>query len=120
MKPKKGRGAQINTTNRFNQYASSREQVEAVDDWTEPDPATKYIEQEAKSLVNKVDSVDVNMFYSMNPYQGCEHGCIYCYARNSHEYWGYSAGLDFEQKIIVKQNVIELLEKHFSNKKWDP
>lgn len=119
MKPKKGRGAQINTTNRFNQYASSREQVEAVDDWTEPDPATKYIEQEAKSLVNKVDSVDVNMFYSMNPYQGCEHGCIYCYARNSHEYWGYSAGLDFERNIIVKKNAPELLRRFLMKPGWE-
>jgi DNA repair photolyase len=56
----------------------------------------------------------------MNPYQGCEHGCIYCYARNSHEYWGYSAGLDFERKIIVKQNLVEVLEKEFSKKSWTP
>jgi DNA repair photolyase len=51
------------------------------------------------------------MMYSMNPYAGCEHGCIYCYARNVHEYWGYSAGLDFERKIIVKKNAPEMLRK---------
>jgi len=52
----------------------------------------------------------------VNPYQGCEHGCIYCFARNSHEYWGYSAGLDFERKILVKHNAAELLEKQFNAK----
>lgn len=71
-------------------------------------------------MVNKVSSDDLGFEYSMNPYQGCEHGCVYCYARNTHEYWGYSAGLDFERKIIVKRNFIELLEKTFSSKKWKP
>jgi DNA repair photolyase len=56
----------------------------------------------------------------MNPYQGCEHGCIYCYARNSHEYWGFSAGLDFERKIIVKKNAVEVLRKQLSSKSWKP
>ncbi len=79
---------------------------------------TQYIEQEAKSLVNKVNSPDVGMWYSMNPYMGCEHGCIYCYARNSHEYWGYSAGLDFERKIIVKMNAPQLLRKFLMDPKW--
>lgn len=60
------------------------------------------------------------MMYSMNPYQGCEHGCIYCYARNSFEYWGYSAGLDFERKIIVKKNAPELLRKFLMNPNWQP
>jgi DNA repair photolyase len=68
--------------------------------------------------VNKVESPDVGMMYSMNPYQGCEHGCIYCYARNSFEYWGYSAGLDFESKILVKKNAPELLRKFLMNKNW--
>lgn len=60
------------------------------------------------------------MAYSLNPYQGCEHGCIYCYARNSHEYWGYSAGLDFESRIVVKHNAPALLRKFFENKNWQP
>ncbi|MFD2527170.1 PA0069 family radical SAM protein [Flavihumibacter stibioxidans] len=115
----RGRGAQINTANRFSQLAASREQVESIDDWGEADPATRYIEQEGKSLVNKVDSPDVGMFYSMNPYQGCEHGCVYCYARNSHEYWGYSAGLDFERNIIIKKNAPELLRKFLLRPKWE-
>jgi DNA repair photolyase len=114
-----GRGAQINTKNRFLKDERVREHVEAIDEWTESNPATQYIEQEAKSIVNKVDSPDVGMWYSMNPYQGCEHGCIYCYARNVHEYWGYSAGLDFERKIIVKKNAPELLRKFLMNPKWE-
>ena len=59
------------------------------------------------------------MPYSMNPYQGCEHGCIYCYARNTHEFWGYSAGLDFERKILYKKNAAELLEKKLKSKNWE-
>jgi DNA repair photolyase len=58
--------------------------------------------------------------YSINPYQGCEHGCIYCYARNSHEYYGFSAGLDFERKIIIKRNAPELLEQYFNKKNYKP
>jgi hypothetical protein len=84
----RGRGAQINTKNRFLKDERVKEHVEGIDDWTESNVATQYIEQEAKSIVNKVDSPDVGMWYSMNPYAGCEHGCIYCYARNVHEYWG--------------------------------
>jgi DNA repair photolyase len=115
----KGRGAQINTKNRFLKQEKVREHVEGIDDWTESNDATQYIEQEAKSIVNKVDSPDVGMWYSMNPYMGCEHGCIYCYARNAHEYWGYSAGLDFERKIIVKMNAPQLLRKFLMHPKWE-
>jgi len=98
-----GRGAQINTRNRFLKTEITKEHIEGIDDWEEATLPTQYIEQESKTIVNKVDSPDVGMSYSMNPYAGCEHGCIYCYARNVHEYWGYSAGLDFEQKIIIKK-----------------
>ena len=87
----------------------TKEHIEAIDDWEEKTLPTQYLEQEVKTIVNKVDSPDVGMMYSMNPYAGCEHGCIYCYARNVHEYWGYSAGMDFEQKIIVKKNAPQLL-----------
>ncbi len=114
----KGRGSQINTPNRFLKNQIVKEHIEAIDDFTESNQATIYLEDKAKSIVNKVDSPDVGMFYSMNPYQGCEHGCIYCYARNAHEYWGYSAGLDFERKIIVKKNAPELLRKFLMNKNW--
>jgi len=115
----RGRGAQINTRNHFLRDESTKEHVEGIDDWTESNVATQYIEQEAKTIVNKVDSPDVGMMYSMNPYAGCEHGCIYCYARNVHEYWGYSAGLDFERKIIVKKNAPKLLRKFLMHPKWE-
>ena len=115
---RKGRGAQFNTHNRFLTNQRVQEHIEGIDDWTEPNPATQYFEDKAKSIVNKVDSPDVGMFYSMNPYQGCEHGCIYCYARNSFDYWGYSAGLDFERKIIVKKNAPDLLRKFLMNPRW--
>jgi len=114
-----GRGAQFNTKNKFIKNESTREHAEAVDDWEESNIPTQYIEQQSKTIVNKIESPDVGMSYSMNPYAGCEHGCIYCYARNVHEYWGYSAGLDFEQKILVKKNAPQLLRKFLLNPKWE-
>jgi len=81
-----GRGAQFNTKNRFLKDEKTKEHFEAIDDWSEDNTPTQYIEQESQTIVNKVDSPDVGMWYSMNPYAGCEHGCIYCYARNVHEY----------------------------------
>src|SRR6476660_9921865 len=116
---KKGRGAQFNTKNKFQKNERTREHIEGIDDWTEPNVQTQYFEDNAKGIVNKVDSPDVGMWYSMNPYQGCEHGCIYCYARNSFEYWGWSAGIDFERKIIVKENAPALLRKFLMNPKWE-
>ena len=80
-----GRGAQFNTKNRFFKEEITKEHVEGIDDWIEKTLPTQYIEQESKTIVNKVESPDVGMSYSMNPYAGCEHGCIYCYARNVHE-----------------------------------
>lgn len=114
-----GRGAQFNTKNKFEKNDQSREHAEGIDDWEESNAPTIYMEQESKSIVNKVESADVGMMYSMNPYAGCEHGCIYCFARNVHEYWGYSAGLDFERKIIVKKNAPQLLRKFLMHPKWD-
>ncbi|MET0464469.1 MAG: PA0069 family radical SAM protein [Chitinophagaceae bacterium] len=114
-----GRGAQINTSNKFLKDELTREHIEGIDDWSETNLPTQYIEQQSRTIVNKVESPDVGMAYSMNPYAGCEHGCIYCYARNVHEYWGYSAGLDFEQKIIVKINAPELLKKQLMHPKWE-
>jgi DNA repair photolyase len=116
----KGRGSQINTHNKFNRFSYSQEHTEMLDEDFLVNHKTEIIYTHPKTLINKVDSPDIGLAYSMNPYQGCEHGCIYCYARNTHEYWGYSAGLDFEQKIIVKQNAIEVLEKQLSNKNWEP
>ena len=111
MEYKKGRGAQINTRNKFLRNENTRENVESIDDWTETNSPTQYIEQEAKSIVNKVDSPDVGMWYSMNPYAGCEHGCIYCYARNTHEYWGYSAGTRFREQDHREKKCAETAEE---------
>ncbi len=116
----KGRGAQVNPNNKFFRNQYSTEHIEGLDEELLDDEKTEFIFTYPKTIVNKVDSPDLGMYYSMNPYQGCEHGCIYCYARNTHEYWGYSAGLDFERKIIVKKNVVEVLEKEFSKKSWNP
>jgi DNA repair photolyase len=113
------RGALTNPHNRFSRQILTTEHTEGIDEWISPLAKTQYIEQEARSLVNKVDSPDVGMSYSMNPYGGCEHGCVYCYARNSHEYLGYSAGLDFESKIIVKTNAPQLLRKFLNHPKWE-
>lgn len=114
----KGRGAQFNPHNRFLKNQTVKEHIEAIDDWTEPGYQTIYLEDQSKGIVNKVTSPDINMIYSMNPYQGCEHGCIYCYARNSFEYWGWSAGVDFESKIIVKKNAPQLLRKFLMNPRY--
>jgi hypothetical protein len=114
-----GRGAQINIKNRFLKDEITQENVEAIDDWEASKIKTQYIEMQSKTIVNKVESKDVGMSYSMNPYAGCEHGCIYCYARNVHEYWGYSAGIDFEQKILIKKNAPQLLRKFLMHPKWE-
>ena len=115
----KGRGAQVNPHNHFLKNDYVKEHVEGIDDWEEKDSKTTFIFGDAKSVVNKVDSPDVGMAYSLNPYQGCEHGCTYCYARNSHEYWGFSAGLEFERKIIVKKEAPQLFRKFLEKKGWD-
>lgn len=81
---------------------------------------TRYLEVFPKTIVNPVNSPDIGFNWSANPYQGCEHGCVYCYARPTHEYWGYSAGTDFEQVVLVKKNAAELLEATFDKKSWTP
>lgn len=116
----KGRGAQIQTHNKFLAQKRVYEHIEGLDEPDERPFHTQFLVETAKTLVNKVKSPDVYMEYSANPYQGCEHGCIYCYARNSHEYYGLSAGLDFESKIMVKTNAPDLLRKCFDSPKWQP
>jgi len=115
----KGRGAQIKTGNRFlkNQYVTDH--VEGLDEPLYGAPQTQIFYENPKTVVNKVTSPDLGMMYSINPYQGCEHGCIYCYARNTHEYWGMNAGLDFESKIIVKKDVSRLVEKFIMKPDWN-
>lgn len=116
----KGRGAQINPDNPYFNHAYDTESQDGLDEPFEPYPKTQFFYDQAKKIINKVSSPDIPLAFSMNPYQGCEHGCIYCYARNSHQYWGYSAGLDFESKIIIKQNTPELLIKELNHPKWKP
>ena len=116
----KGRGAQTQVKNRFLMHEYVQEHLEGIDEYDDGAPPTKYIPIFPKTIVNKVESPDVGMEFSMNPYQGCEHGCIYCYARNSHEYWGYNAGLDFERVILYKENAPALLEKYFQKPNYQP
>ena len=110
----KGQGAQRNVKNRFEQYSYEPE------DWEIEKTNTQIKEVFPKTIVNTVKSPDLPMEYSLNPYQGCEHGCSYCYARPTHEYWGFSAGIDFERKIMVKKNAPELLEKFFRKRNYIP
>lgn len=118
----KGRGAQQNTANKFIKYDLD---IDFFSDLMDEDelnakPQTLLQAVHPKSIVNKITSPDIGMNWGVNPYQGCEHGCTYCYARPTHEYWGYSAGADFENKILYKPNAAELLQKWFDKKTWQP
>lgn len=119
--PTKGQGAQTNPHNRFHKqsYKVSEDYLDyLVAEGENQKRRTKVIEIHPKTIVNEVKSPDVPMPWSLNPYQGCEHGCTYCYARNSHEYWGYSAGVDFERVVMVKRNAPALLEATLTQKSW--
>jgi len=113
----RGRGAAHNPKNRF-------ESLEVVldDEARDPDekPRTRYLRDTTRTIIAHNDSPDIGFTSSINPYRGCEHGCIYCYARPSHEYLGFSAGLDFETNILVKTDAAELLRKELMSKKWQP
>ncbi|HEY4373174.1 MAG TPA: PA0069 family radical SAM protein [Burkholderiales bacterium] len=120
--PFKGRGANIAPQVRFETLRR-----EAVDDgWNEalaaeeerPPPKTTVTVQKAKSIISSNDSPDIGFSLSMNPYYGCEHGCIYCYARPSYAYWGLSPGIDFETKLFAKGNAAELLVKELSKSSY--
>jgi DNA repair photolyase len=116
----KGRGAQFNGANKFHSNQYEPDDIAFVEDDEFPSPKikTQYLVENAKKVVNVTKTPDMGGAVYVNPYQGCEHGCIYCYARNSHEYWGYSAGIDFESKIMIKKNAAELIEKKFRSKNW--
>jgi DNA repair photolyase len=112
----KGRGAAENPANRF-------EPIEYVPDMDaydpdEPPPPTMVFRDNTKKIIARNDSPDVGFEFSINPYRGCEHGCIYCYARPTHEYFGLSAGLDFETKIFAKLDAAILLRKELAAPKW--
>ena len=116
----KGRGALVNTPNSYEKL--SREDFWDGSYFDEEfftnTNETSFTTIHPKTLVNKVDSPDIPADWSMNPYQGCEHGCVYCYARITHEYWGYSAGTDFENSILIKENAPELLARKLKSRSW--
>jgi len=106
----KGQGAISNIHNRF---SSSRYEASLYqDDYEEEKAQTKTLEVSPKTIVNKIKGNSLPFSYSMNPYQGCEHGCAYCYARPTHQYWGYSAGAGFERIVVVRKNAHALLERY--------
>jgi DNA repair photolyase len=116
-----GRATVDNPRNRF----VPLEVVRDADAWVDPDdpfpsPATEFFRDATRSIISRNDSPDVGFEHSINPYRGCEHGCIYCYARPTHEYLGFSAGLDFETKIMVKEDAPELLRGELMSPKWQP
>ncbi|MEZ4278364.1 MAG: PA0069 family radical SAM protein [Myxococcota bacterium] len=122
--PRKGRGAGSNPTGRFERYQleidlEARAEAEATDG---PAPArrTQYLPDPSRTALTFNRSPDIPFDASLNPYRGCEHGCAYCYARPTHEYLGYSAGLDFETKILVKERAPELLRRELAAARWVP
>jgi DNA repair photolyase len=113
----RGRGVGWNPPNRFEKLHLDRE------GWTDPDdppPRTILLKDASRSILANNDSPDVGFDVGINPYRGCEHACAYCYARPTHEYLGYSAGLDFETRILVKNRAPELLRAALSSKSWRP
>ena len=113
----KGRGASWNPQNRFEKLAYVRDDEAELDENT---PRTLYLRDPIRTVIAHNDSPDVGFSSSVNPYRGCEHGCIYCFARPTHEYLGFSAGLDFETKIVVKEDAPELLREELMSPKWSP
>ena len=116
---KRGRGANINPANRFEALHYE------LEDWCEPDAETRpirtqFFRDDSQSIISYNNSPDVGFDASLNPYRGCEHGCAYCYARPTHEYLGFSAGIDFESRILVKPNAAELLAAELARPSWKP
>jgi DNA repair photolyase len=113
-----GRGAGGNPPNRFEKIHLERDE-----DWDpaeDPSPRTQFLRDLSRSIISYNESPDIPYHASLNAYRGCEHGCSYCYARPTHEYLGFSAGLDFETRIMVKENAPELLRRELSSPKWKP
>src|SRR6266704_1018345 len=122
--PVRGRGASWSPANRFEKLHVDLTDIDCVDvdppTDKQPRPPTQYFRDGTKSIITRNSSPDVGFETSLNPYRGCEHGCIYCYARPTHEYLGFSAGLDFESKIMVKANAPELLRMELESPRWEP
>lgn len=119
--PNPHRGAGFNPANRFDSvHRAADPDLADLDPAEEPSPRTQFIEDRTQTALTKNDSPDIGFTWSLNPYRGCEHGCAYCYARPYHEYLGYSAGLDFETKIVVKPDLPELLRRELGSPRWQP
>src|SRR5213594_78206 len=122
--PIRGRGASWSPANRFEKLHVDLTDIDFVDadvaTAEQPRRPTQYFRDGTKSIITRNNSPDVGFETSLNPYRGCEHGCIYCYARPTHEYLGFSAGLDFESKIMVKTNAPELLRAELESLRWQP
>ncbi len=118
------RGARFNPPNRFEKLALEKAPDDLAEYFQDPEPErnvlTKFYIDHTRSILAKNDSPDLGFNYSLNSYRGCEHGCIYCYARPTHEYLGYSSGLDFETKIMVKPDAPRLLDRQFRSYAWQP
>ena len=113
----RGRGASWNPPNRFERLHVDRRA------WTDPDdpaPETVLLEDVTRSILARNDSPDVGFDVGINPYRGCAHGCTYCFARPTHEYLGFSSGLDFETKILVKGEAPRLLREALTSPRWKP
>ena len=114
----RGRGAATNPPNRF--VAHSLEPDPDWDPADDPRPSTQFLPDRSQSVISRNDSPDLPFRASLNPYRGCEHGCAYCFARPTHEFLGFSAGLDFESRILVKADAPELLRAELASARWQP
>lgn len=119
-----GRGASWSPANRFEKLHVDLTDTDVVQidpmDEERPRRETQFFRDGTQTIIARNDSPDVGFDTSVNPYRGCEHGCIYCFARPTHEYLGLSAGLDFESRIMVKTDAPKLLEAELSSPKWEP
>jgi DNA repair photolyase len=115
-----GRGTRLNPANRFERLHVDLGDVEEEIDPLAPPVPTELYRDASRTALAENDSPDIGFRFSLNPYRGCEHGCIYCYARPSHEYLGFSAGLDFERKLMVKTDAAKLLRAALSSPRWQP
>jgi DNA repair photolyase len=118
MAPVRGRGSGSNPPNRFERRILVPDPEAADPD--APLPRTQFLKDAARTIIARNDSPDVGFETSINPYRGCEHGCVYCYARPFHEFLGYSAGIDFETKILVKEEAPRLLREELASPRWKP
>lgn len=120
QQPQKGRGALSRQSGRFESLQREPVDIQWPGDHVISNNRTDVQLEQAKRIITYNSSPDVPFDRSINPYQGCEHGCIYCFARPSHAYWGLSPGLDFEQQLFAKSNAAELLEKELLNRNYSP